>query len=306
MKGVYRSNLYFLIILLIEIFAPMLFTPMFYNLGLGVVGVLVLNHVILFIIPAIIYFLVTKKSVKDTLRLNPISFNEGALAVLIGILSQPILIFLSTITSFFFKNEVAIVMNEISSTPYIIFLLVVAVMPAITEEITLRGIVLKGYDGKNKLKASLIIGIMFGMFHLTTNQFLYATLLGALFAYMVRTSNSIYVAAITHFTINGFQVTMQKLSGEAASTKEIIDAANSIINLPIWIKIGVGTFWAIISIIFGAFIVIALKKLDKIAKRRGVVDTYYRDIDDRCETIFDIPFIVSIVIYITYMLITIP
>ncbi|SHF09470.1 CPBP family intramembrane glutamic endopeptidase [Clostridium fallax] len=300
MNKVLRANTYFLIILLLEILGPMILAPIFLNLKLPLIGALVLNHIIIFIIPAIIYFIVTKESVKDTLRLNPISFNEGALAVLIGILSQPILIFLSTITSFFFRNDTAIVMNEMSSAPYIILLLAVAVMPAITEEITLRGIILKGYDKKSKIKAAIVIGFMFGMFHLTTSQFLYTALLGGVFAYMVRTSNSIFVASIAHFTINGLQVTIQKLSG-TVSTDSIIEASNTILNFPIWMKVGIGAFWAVIAILFTFFIFIAIKKLKKLANKRGVVDTYYREEENVKDRIFDISFILSIIVYFLYM-----
>ncbi len=80
---------------------------------------LVLNHTIIFLIPATIYLIVTKSSVKDTLKLNKIYFKDLVLIILLGFICQPIMTFFSLTTSFFFKNEIGAFMTEIVSTPYI-------------------------------------------------------------------------------------------------------------------------------------------------------------------------------------------
>ena len=312
MKKTFRANLYFLIILLIQIFAPYLLSPLFIGLGVPLIGVLVLNHICLFIIPAIFYFIITKESVKDTLRLNQVSIKELLLAVLIGLLSQPITMFFSLVTSFFFPNNVAMVIGKMNSVPYIVMLLVIAVMPAITEEITIRGIVLKGYDNKSIIKAAIITGLMFGMFHLTACQFLYATALGALFAYMVRITNSIFISAIAHFIVNGTQVTLQRLMqmrGVNPSSDEISKQTSELLNMPWIAKIGVAVFWGIIAVLFFMLIIKVLRKMKKIAKQRGVdhseiENSFYGKREVR-DPILDIPFIISVVVYLMYMVATI-
>ena len=90
--------------------------------------------------------------------------------------------FFGLISGFFFENNVGNLITSISGTPYLILMGIIAFMPAITEEITLRGIVLSGYDDKNRLKSALVIGLFFGIFHLDANQFLYATVLGFILA----------------------------------------------------------------------------------------------------------------------------
>ena len=312
MKKTFRANLYFLIILLIEIFAPYLLSPLFSGLGVPIIGILVLNHFCLFIIPAIFYFIITRESVKDTLRLNPVSIKEILFAILIGLLSQPITMFLSVITSFFFPNNVAMVIGKMGSIPYIVMLLVIAVMPAITEEITIRGIVLKGYDDKNIIKASIITGLMFGMFHLTACQFLYATALGALFAYMVRITNSIFVSAIAHFIVNGTQVSLQKLMpmlGVNTTSDEVAKQANKLLSMSWGVKFGIAVFYGIIALIFSLLILMVLRKMKRIAQQRGVVNIeegnkFYgkREVKD---PILDIPFIIAIVAYLMYMVATV-
>ena len=83
--------------------------------------------------------------------------------------------------------------------------------PAITEEITIRGIVLSGYDNKNIYVACIASGLLFGIMHLDPQQFLYATVLGFILALVVRITNSIFASAIIHFIINGTSITMQKI-----------------------------------------------------------------------------------------------
>jgi membrane protease YdiL (CAAX protease family) len=48
--------------------------------------------------------------------------------------------------------------------------------------------------------------------HLNGQQFLYAFVLGSIFAYIVRVSGSIFTSMIAHFTVNGIQVTMAEIS----------------------------------------------------------------------------------------------
>ncbi|MBM6839676.1 CPBP family intramembrane metalloprotease, partial [Clostridium saudiense] len=103
---------------------------------------LTLNHIIIFIVPAIIYLLITKQSPKKVLRLNKIHIKDILIVVCLAFVCQPIMTFFSLISQFFFENEIGNFVGQIVSTPYWILLLLIAVLPAITEEITIRGIVL--------------------------------------------------------------------------------------------------------------------------------------------------------------------
>ncbi|MDZ5001535.1 CPBP family intramembrane metalloprotease, partial [Clostridium perfringens] len=124
----------------------------------------------------------------------------------------PIMTFFSVISTFFFNNEIGAFISQITSTPYIFLLSLVALLPTITEEITIRGIVLSGYENKNKYIASAVTGLFFGLLHLNAQQFLYAAVLGFILALLVRITNSIFSSMIIHFIVNGTSVTIAKLS----------------------------------------------------------------------------------------------
>ncbi|MBK1811778.1 CPBP family intramembrane metalloprotease [Clostridium sp. YIM B02505] len=314
MKPVFKSNLYFLIVLIVSMVGPFIVRKPLALLGLNYGELLMTVHAIFFILPAVIYVIVTKASVKQTFRFNKVSFKEIVYAILIALLAQPIMTLFSLITSFFFDNDVAKAMDVMRDLPYWMMLLVVAVTPAITEEITMRGIVLSGYNHKSKIKASLMIGLLFGIFHLNGQQFLYAAALGALFAYMVRVTNSIFVSMVCHFIVNGFQVSLQAIL--SPFTKLVANKQEySLRSLPTSEKINMVLTWGFVALIFAALVAILINKLKEAAEKRGVVDSYDLLTNYGRETIngpgavalekdniINIPFIATVIIYLIYMI----
>ena len=313
MKKVFRANLYFLIILLLEIFMPYVLLPIYRAIGIRDVRIaLVCNHIIIFIIPAIIYVIITKCNVVETFKFKVLPLKDLIFVIILGFLCVPIMNFFGIISGFFFENNIGNLMTSISSTPYIVLMGIIALMPAITEEITLRGVILSGYSGKSRFKSAVIIGIFFGIFHLDANQFLYAAVLGFILAYAVRVTGSIFTSMIMHFIINGSSVTLQKLMTLIQPDKIDKTSSVSLKTLPLAEKISLlqGSIGMFIVVSVLAFFVI--KKLDVLGRRRGVVTVEnpegYRNISgslvETNERIINLPLIASVIIYILYMSIT--
>lgn len=309
MRKVFRANLYFLLILVLSIIGPEFINPILIKMGVKDIRVVLeVNHILLFLVPAIIYIFVTKSSFKKTLRLNPLSINNIVLIIVLGIVIQPVMMFFSLITSFFFANDVSNFINTISSTPYIVMLLLIAVTPAITEEVTLRGVVLSGYDFKNKWVASITTGLLFGIFHLNGQQFLYASILGIVLALLVRITNSIFAASLLHFMVNGLQVSFQKFA-----VPVIVDSSDAadINTLSINEKIGLMTVYGMLAIIFGFLTIIIIRKIQKNCRNNGIYDCYDSlsiEIEGALrahvinEKVINIPLIAIIIVYLLYML----
>lgn len=90
---------------------------------------------------------------------------------------------------------------------FLINLLVIAVMPAICEEIFFRGFVFTSFKGKDSAKAAIIVsGILFGFMHMDFLRIIPTGILGIIFAYCVYKSGSIFVAMILHFINNSLAV----------------------------------------------------------------------------------------------------
>lgn len=310
MKKIFKVNLYFLVILIIEILAPLLLRPFYIKIGLlDTRLILLFNHIILFLLPAIIYLLLTKSSFKETLKLNKLELKNILLIILLAFIVQPIMTFFSLISTFFFNNEIGAFITEITSTPYILLLALVALLPAITEEITIRGIVLSGYDDKNKYVAAIITGLFFGILHLDPQQFLYATVLGFIMALAVRITNSIFASMIIHFIVNGTSVTMAKIANYVTKALSVSNETTELTlkNISYSEKITLVIIYGSIAIIFAAISFAIIYALEKINIKKKVEDVGISTVacNNKNERIINIPFILSIILYIVIMIRTV-
>ncbi len=309
MTKVFKVNMYFLIILLLEVLGPYALRPLYTFIGLSDTRlILFFNHTILFLIPAMIYLIITKSSFKETLRLNKLHWQDTLLIILLGFIVQPVMTFFSLISSFFFKNEIGSFISEISSTPYLLLLCLVALLPSITEEITIRGVVLSGYNNVNKYIAASVTGLFFGILHLDGQQFLYATILGFVFALVVRITNSIYASMLMHFIINGTSVTIAKISRIISDSLSINPevAELTLKNIGTEEKILLIVIYGTIAVIFSAFVFLIIYGLNRINEKRNIQEVKVdRQSSYKEEKIINIPFILIIIVYIVVMLLTI-
>ena len=326
MKRIQKANLYFLLILIYEIVGSIILGIGFRILNISDIRIILLvTHTVVFIIPGIIYLIVSKRPIKETLRLNKLNKKSLGIVILISFLIQPVMSFLSLISTFFFNNDIAEMINEISSTNYFGLLLLIALLPAISEELTIRGIILSGYDKKNKYIASIVTGLFFGIFHLNPQQFLYTFALGFILALVVRITNSIFASVIMHFIINGTSVTLTKIVYliQKSSIIEGIQESQeyNMINTSVFDKLIVAFYWAAIAIAFGFIVYSLIKKLEK--ANSNVKNDYksknnynyqlqgnynleayrtdYLEIEKE-ERIVNVPFILSILVFIIYMI----
>lgn len=309
MTKVFKANMYFLIILLIEVLGPYALRPIYIAIGLNDTRLILLfNHLVLFLIPAVIYLIVTKSSFKDTLRLNKLHWQDTLLIILLGFIVQPVMTFFSLIATFFFNNEVGSFISEITSTPYILLLGLVAILPSITEEITIRGVVLSGYNNKNKYVAAVITGLFFGILHLDPQQFLYATVLGFIFALVVRITNSIYASMIIHFIVNGTSVTLAKISKIISDSLPIATETTefTLKNISSGEKILLLVIYGFIAVIFSIFVFLIIYALERLNEKRKIEEgRILKEEENIEERVINIPFILIIIVYIVVMVITI-
>ena len=267
---------------------------------------LLISHVITFIFPAIIYLIITKQSAKDVLKLNKLYLKDALLIILLAFVCQPIMTFFSLISQFFFENEIGNFVTGIVDSPYIILLLLIAVLPAITEEITIRGVVLSGYEDKNIYLAASITGLLFGIMHLDPQQFLYAAVLGFVLALVVRITNSIFASALIHFLINGTSITLQKLLSFIPESTSVVEQATevSLRSLAVSEKIFMAIFYGLIALAFGIAAYFIIRKLAELNIRRGIIsqDELSIKYNRSNERVFNIQFIAIIIIYLLYMM----
>lgn len=93
--------------------------------------------------------------------------------------------------------------------PYLLLLFLVAVMPAVGEELLFRGVMANVYlRRKGILWAGILSGLLFGAFHMNLNQFSYTLLLGIGFVFLLEGTGSMYAGMLSHFLINAQSITL--------------------------------------------------------------------------------------------------
>lgn len=97
---------------------------------------------------------------------------------------------------------------------FFIGVFVIALLPAIGEELVFRGMIQPELyrAGRNQHVAIWVTAILFSAFHMQFFGFVPRMLLGALFGYLYVWSGSLFVPMIAHFVNNGFAVIMVYLN----------------------------------------------------------------------------------------------
>lgn len=118
----------------------------------------------------------------------------------------------------------------ISQTPAILTVIIVAVMPAICEEALHRGVILHFFG---KIKSTwlivLIMGIIFGIFHLDPYRFLITALLGGAITYVAVKTHNILLCALFHF-VNNLPAAITSAFAQSITSNELTDLNMMFIN----------------------------------------------------------------------------
>lgn len=118
-------------------------------------------------------------------------------------------------------TTVFLTMNGINDL--IINLLIIAIIPAIGEELIFRGVLQKQLQGwtKNGHLAVWVTAFIFSAIHLQFYGFLPRLLLGALFGYYYLWTNNLWVPIVAHFINNGTAVVISYATNSTSTDVEL-------------------------------------------------------------------------------------
>ena len=100
--------------------------------------------------------------------------------------------------------------------PLPLSLFIVAVLPAIGEEILFRGAIQYNFKDKNKWATVLCVGLLFGLFHLDPTRILGTALLGMVATYIMYETKNLVLPMFLHLVNNAFGISATFLSGDLA------------------------------------------------------------------------------------------
>ncbi len=217
------------------------------------------QYIYLFI-PVIGYILLKERQIQNVLKIHKVSMANMGLSVAILLAMQPFLMVMSGLSQLVFGNALEGLAEEILRYPLWASAYMIAVMPAICEEMLFRGVVLHGYRNHSMKTAIIMNGVLFGLFHLNGHQFVYTFFIGVALALVTWVTGSILPAMVMHFLNNYFSVSMLYSTAQMA---EVVDeSATELFSDPLSIIIG-------LAIAFTSALV-SLYLMRVLMKRNGV------------------------------------
>lgn len=182
------------------------------QVALGELGVLV-TQVGLILIPALLFVFVGGFRASTTLSLRAPRIRDLVAGVLIICGATPLVWFLTWLQGFVlpvpqeFLEGMSDFLTANTPSRVLWLLLLVALTPAICEEILFRGILLSGIRGRVSFMTTVMVnGLIFGAFHVpgaTVIRFLPTAILGMLLTWVVIRSRSIWTGMLMHLINNG-------------------------------------------------------------------------------------------------------
>lgn len=152
-----------------------------------------------------------KTDFKKTFSLNKINLKQVLGGILMWMGGFVVINIITQITLHLFPQNIeaaqALTDSIIMKDKLLLNIIIVALMPAICEEIFFRGFVFTSFKGQKSYKIAIIAsGILFGFMHMDFLRIIPTSILGMIFAYTVYKSGSIFIAMILHFINNGIAV----------------------------------------------------------------------------------------------------
>jgi len=235
----YHGIILFALVIVFLIFGA---TPIQEKFGMAGVALTELILLAMAIIPAIIL----KVDIKAMFPVRKPEIRQvfGVLLLwggtfLLGILS-------TLVVGFFFPDgmaELSGAMNDIfTSVPMWAAYLIVAVMPAICEEALHRGFILTSMKViRREWVIVIVMGLIFGIFHLDPYRFAATAILGMAITYVVLKTHNILMAALFHLVNNSLSVIMSFVSASlpnAPQQAETSAALSSTMSIGSYLIIG--------------------------------------------------------------------
>lgn len=190
------------------------------------------------------------RQVRDYIRLQSCSVREIILAVLATLAIIPTGVYIGNEFIRWFQvpevfNKFFQVLFTAHSLPEFLWLvLLIAITPAICEEIFFRGYVQRTFERTLRAKSVWLVGIIFGLYHMQPLSLITLSLLGIIFGFFYYRSQSLLPSMAGHFTNNFLAILLYyreiKIGEVSLSTAEQIPLTWVLITLPVGIVL---LFW---------------------------------------------------------------
>ncbi len=215
----------------------------------GMAQMVLLPQIGLILAPALLMATMLTTSLRQSLRIRMPHWTALPLAVLLGVTLHPMYVLLAEWISYTYpiSEQAAAAMkpfaDQISAAPWLSVLFLMALVPAICEELSFRGFIFGGLvRERGRLRAVLVTALMFGISHGVLQQSIAATIMGVLLGWVALRTGSVLPGILIHFTNNALSVSMERIASsqwEGASLF-LTTSDSGPAYQPMWIVVSIG------------------------------------------------------------------
>lgn len=207
-------------VILIATLVMMLFAAAPIQMALGLWGVAITEVLILAL--AVAFCLVLRWPLKEVFR-----FRKPRVRQIIGTVLMGIGGFVAANTSvlvvFYFFPEGMAVSDALTglyqSLPLPLAWFIMAVMPAVCEEALHRGAIQYSFSRwRSKWAVVLVMGLLFGLFHMDPYRFMPTAILGVVLSYIMWQTDNLWLPILYHMLNNSVSVLSSELAPEGATS----------------------------------------------------------------------------------------
>lgn len=199
------SDVWFVVALTIVL---ILYAGSMLQLKFGLAGVFGTQLIILFIPLLVVVY--TKRDFRLTygFRKTGVKNFLGGIFLIMGFIPINLVISAGLISLFpDSAQNVTTVFDELMSGNILSVLFVVALAPAVCEEMMFRGMIFHAMEEKYRISTAIgIVALLFGIYHMSLVKLIPTGLLGFVMCYAAYRADSIYPAMLMHFLNNAFSV----------------------------------------------------------------------------------------------------
>lgn len=170
--------------------------------------------------------LLKKYRFKDDMGLRPATLRNTLLAIPLAFGAYPFMRFIVDLGDLVSPPETAGASNGSSSVLHSIGpvwgILLLAILPAIAEELIFRGFVFGVFRQRSIAAATVISSISFAVLHLNITQAIHTVLLGVLLSLIREITGSVLPCMVAHATLNGISAAMLYIPPRYLLSSEIM------------------------------------------------------------------------------------
>lgn len=182
----------------------------------------VLIQVGLILAPSLVMATMLTRSLRESLRIHVKHWGDIPMAAILAVGLHPLFVLFASLVQaeFAVGEQTRSLLHQydiaIGVAPLASVLLVLAVLPAICEEIAFRGFVFGGLlEGKGIVRAVVVSSLFFGLSHGLLQQSITATLMGVLLGYLAYRSGGVLTSIAFHAVHNALSMSLARLQSHS-------------------------------------------------------------------------------------------